>query len=208
MDLATMRTRCATRFRDPSNNVVTSSEWTSYINDAYDDVIAASPDWPFMEKFATSLVTVNANTKAVALPTNVYRVKSVVANVDRTVLRQIYPVDDSDNTTITGTPEWYYVAGNTLYVTPTPTTNTAYDIRYMVRPTALSSDGDVPVFPSEYHGILVEGALTRAYIDDGADNQAQLHLSIMTNKLDNMKTSLLTRPHSGAYGRIRDTWFD
>ena len=111
MDLTTLRTRCATRFRDAGFDVVASADWTGYLNDAYRDVLGAEPYWPFLD------------------------------------------------------------AGTT--------------------PADLAANGDSPTFDSRWHNILVEGALYRAYLDDGNAEQAGVHKTEFGTQLDDMRSALL-----------------
>lgn len=58
-------------------------------------------------------------------------------------------------------------------------------------PVDLVSGGDSPVFDSRWHNILVEGAIYRAYLDDGNDAQAQVHKAEFATQLADMKAALL-----------------
>lgn len=58
-------------------------------------------------------------------------------------------------------------------------------------PADLAAGSDSPTFDSRWHNILVEGALYRAYLDDGAADQANVHKTEFTTQLEEMKADLL-----------------
>lgn len=58
-------------------------------------------------------------------------------------------------------------------------------------PADLSAGSDTPTFDSRWHNILVEGALNRAYLDDGNAEQAALHAAEFGRQLAEMKDALL-----------------
>lgn len=55
----------------------------------------------------------------------------------------------------------------------------------------LAAGGDTPTFDSRWHNILVEGALYRAYLDDGAPDLAATHRTEFERQLTEMKADLL-----------------
>lgn len=59
--------------------------------------------------------------------------------------------------------EWTIVNG-VAYLGPTPASTANYDLLYKMKFTALSADADVPLLPSEYHYMLVFGALASGLI--------------------------------------------
>ena len=50
---------------------------------------------------------------------------------------------------------------------------------------------DSPTFDSRWHHILIEGAMYRAYLDDGNAEQAGLHKAAFDTMLDSMRAALL-----------------
>jgi hypothetical protein len=212
VDLTALQTRCSTRFRDPDNEVVSDAEWTGYLNDAYRDVQAASAFWPWMEAVVTSAVTVTAGNQYVALPTDVSRIQAIRNRTDDLAMRPIpgrtlHLETFPEGSTVTGTPTLYRVAAKRLYVYPTPTADTVFDLEYPVAVADLSAGADEPAFPEQYHHALVEGALSRAYVDDGAPEQAAGHLAAFDGILGRMLTDLLGAPRADHYPAIVDDWY-
>lgn len=210
MDAATLTTRCATRFRDPNNNIVTAVQWLEYVNETYADVIGASPHWPFLENSANETLTVNAGSRSVALPPGVSRVTAVRNATDDVVMT---PVDGRTThmhafpeQTETGVPQFYRVYGQDLEVYPLPEANTALQVEYPAAP-ALLTTGE-PVFAEQYHHILVEGALALAYTDDGAPEQSAAHSGRFDTILFRMKNDYLGAGRHDSLPTIVDTWWN
>lgn len=62
---------------------------------------------------------------------------------------------------LTGTPEWYWVEGTTIYGYPFGGT---IAVRYIKRVDPMTGT-DTPVFDEEYHNLIVDRAMIKAYID-------------------------------------------
>lgn len=209
--LALLRTRCKTRTRDTNNAIWSDAEWTSYINDAYDDAIGDSPWWPFLKAKNTAF-SYTAQAASMPLPTaDVYRVNSVMNLTDRYPLAPLsgaasavdaYPYAD----TAFGNPIHYRIYNQTLEVYPRPLVTITLQLEYMVTPVDLSGDSDVPIFPAQYHqGILVAGAMARAYEDDGNSAMAETHWKKYNETVEDMKTDLLSTQTEN-YPIIQDVW--
>lgn len=207
-----MQARCATRFRDVGAAVVSPTEWLAYLNDAYTDVVAASPFWPFLETRNTSAVTVLANTRSIALPTNVTRVTAARNTRDNVKLEQLdgkaqHLLWDPTQAQ-TGIPVLYRVLGTKFELYPMPSADTIIELEYPLPPALLVSAGDIPVFPSQYHRALVEGALCLAYADDGAVDQTQLHQARFDAILSRMMNDLLGADRHERAAGIADDWWE
>ncbi len=209
MNLTALQTRCASRYRDTTNRVVTAAEWTEYLNDAYMDVVGADPAWPFLEGQTTSL-TVAAGAGTVALPTDVWRVTSVYNATDawplvpipgRSEYRHWFP----DPTANLGSPAYYRLRGSTLEVYPYAQAATTLHADIATPPVSLSAAGDEPVFPEQYHRILVLGALSKAYEDDLDDRWAASYQARYERMLQDMKADLLS-PRTEGYPTVIDTF--
>lgn len=210
MNLTTLQARCATRFQDPNFAVVTNAQWLSYLNDAYRDVINANPWWPFLEIQHDQSLVFTAGTRTMPLPVNVSRVLSVynltaqfkcssIEGHTQHVLR--YP-----DQTETGPIQRYRIVGADMQVWPLPDQTTTLTVDYWQAPADLAAGVDVPAFPAQWHNALVEGALARAYIDDGALAQAAAYQKQFDTTVERMVATEL----SGQQDRnpeIVDDWF-
>lgn len=200
--------RCEVRFGDPSNNVVAEAEWLAYLNDAYLDVVAADPLWPFLEGQTTNL-TVTAGAGTVALPSDVWRVTSVYNATDKWPLTPIpgrseYRHWFPDPASNLGTPQWYRLRGATLEVYPWAAAATTLHADIAAPPAEITTSTE-PVFPEQYHRILIHGALIKAYEDDGNLALAATHQARYERLLAAMRTDLLG-PRTEGYPEVVDTW--
>lgn len=210
MNLTALQARCALRYRDTGNRLVTTADWTEYLNDAYTEVLGAEPNWPFLQG-QTSGLTVNAGTGTVALPTDVWRVTGIFNATDKWPLaplpgqidyREWFP----DPAGSLGTPEFYRLRGSTLEVYPWPAVDTSLTVDTIVPPALLSAGGDVPVFPSQYHRLLVYGALARVYEDDRETGPSGTNQGRFAQMLQQMRNDLLG-PRTEGFAPVLDTFF-
>lgn len=137
-----MLDRCASRYQDDNRDKYTDADWLAYLNDAYRDVISASPLWPFV-KFTTATLAIASETRGVALPANCFRVTSVYNNEDQYPMRAIeggtqhirrYP-----DQTLDGIPSRYRIFNNQLQVWPLPDGPRTFTVDYIVAPDDLGS---------------------------------------------------------------------
>lgn len=200
--------RCEARFGDSSNQVYSADEWLAYVNDTYMDVVAAA-DWPFLEGRTTGL-TVTAGTGEVSLPTDVFRVTSVYNATDglplapipgRAEFRRYFPEPENG----LGMPLYYRLRSNTLEVYPHASAETSLTVDTVVPPAALATDAE-PVFPEQYHRLLVLGALAKAHDDDENPAQADRYQARYERLLADMKTDLLS-PRTEAYPEVVDSFY-
>lgn len=211
MQLSDIRTRCKDRWRDPTNAILTDANWTAYINDAYSDVKAASPFWPWAQASSSS-ITIAQGVRSGALPTDVLGVTAVYNVTDQTAME---PVEGSDrpyriwpDQVEQGVAGAYRLRGSVLEVYPLPDKTTTLKIEYQSVPADLAADADVPVFPSQFHRMLVAGALVRAYEDDGASAAT---IKQYQDSFDALLDALRTYVFSGTTSRypgIVDTFYD
>lgn len=209
MILSALQARCTDRFRDPNHDILSNAQWLDYLNDAYQDVQAATPFWPWLATSDATL-TVLANARTTALPVNVYRITALLNDTDDIRMRPFEGTSEHYNQYPTdadaGPPTQYRVLGTTLYVYPKPTVVTALRVEYTKSAAELASAGDLPAFPVEFHRILVEGALGRAYTDDANAQQAALHDAAFAALLESLKTAML-QPQQERYPQIVDDFF-
>lgn len=205
---AQIRTRCAVRFQDASNVIITDATWKDYVNARYRAVGASSPYWPWKEAQSTALA-VTAGSRGPTLPTDGWRVLAVYNNTEGVVIRPMDGVAlhfssfaDSDS----GTPQFYRVRNNVLELWPKSDIARTLHVTYLAPLTALSADGDLPIFPSDYHDLLVEGALADAYYDDGQPEQGMLHEQHFQHILEGLKADLLAERHEGYYRPVDNFW--
>lgn len=206
MDLVALRTRVETRAQDAGNRVFSEAEIDGYINDAYMDVVAARFDWPFMETRRTQ-VTVSAGATSVALPADVWHVAAVFNATDgvamspidgRNQARHLYPDPGA------GAPILYRVLGANLEVYPAPTVATTIELDAFAPPAELTATAE-PAFPRQHHRILVSGALSFLYEDDGNMEAAAGHRARFEQGIQRLAQDLFA-PRQEGYPGITDTF--
>lgn len=211
MNLTALRDRCEQRFRDPTNSIVTEAQWALYLNEAYRDIIGASPFWPFKEVVSTGTLTVDAGTAYVDLPADTERVFSVRNATDDIPLSQVdgrtAHVIEWPNGDETGVPTHYRIYAGRIYVFPMPTADTVLDVEYPAPPADLSAGSDEPDFPENHHSLLIEGALKRAHEDDGDFARADRCKLAFDEGLAAMKVDLLAPPRQDHYPTIGDDFW-
>lgn len=205
-------TRCKTRFKDSGNAIVADAEWLNYLNDTYDEINGASPWWPWFELQNTA-VTYAGGVNTATLPTDGWRVSAVWNDTDnyalapsdnRSAYRSQFPTGSEDQ----GTPGMYRLRNRTLEIWPYPDHAITLVVDYFGPPAALVATGtDVePVWPRWFTNALVEGALGRAYMDDGNMEWATGHREIMKGIVENMARDVLS-PRTETYSQINDDWY-
>jgi hypothetical protein len=203
-----IRDAAAGRFSDSAFVIYTSAEWLEYVNDRYNEVWGASPDWPFKRQHLTPTVTVNTRASS-ALASGTWKVESVLDATNDNRLRVMYsssdlaridPAEDS-----TGVPSLYRLYGNTIEVWPMPQATVTLHVDALIQATDLAA-GDTPSFPSQYHRMLVDGALAMAYADDGNQAMAKLYEDKFVKKLEQMKSDLLGHQEEGSHVVQDDYW--
>jgi hypothetical protein len=199
--------RCATRFHDSTNMLVSTNTWVDYLLDTNADVVNASPWWPFHDVEATLVYDAGAANED--LPADTLRVDAVFNDTDNIVLRQIlgdvevlemFP-DPANNL---GTPTYYRIYANKIELHPRPSVATTLRL-FTVKGTTTLTGSDEPPFPEQFHSILIPGALARAYEDDDNPEAAALHWSRFMEGLEQMKNTLLV-PQTESYPSIEDRW--
>lgn len=215
--LLQLRTRCKVRVRDTNNDIWSDSDWDAYLNDAYTDVVSESGIWPFLKQVNRAVVY-PAQAASMLLPTDsavpgasdVYRVTEVLNMNDRYPLAPLYgataagaayPYADISF----GNPLHYMIYGDTIELYPRPLVTTTLSIRYSSPPPPLVATTDVPVFPSQYHSILVYGAMKYAYQDDGNLQGAEACQKDYDDTLEDIKSDLLST-QTESYPVIQDVW--
>lgn len=200
-----LRTYAALRFRDTNNTVVTDAGWKLYVNTAYGDVLQALPFFPWNE-FATTL-TYSASTRSQSLPTDAWQVLSVFNATDiwpmvelegREQYLNLYPLQ-----TEIGSPIHYRIFNNAIQIYPLPQGSTALTVEYAAMPADMVNDADVPIIPTQWHDLLVIGAIAKAYRDDGNDEQASAYETEFQSMLGTLKVNL-SQPRNPRYYEMTD----
>jgi hypothetical protein len=206
--LSDLRNIVASRFQDNNLQVFSAAYYDSVLNDAYADIIGRDPNWPFLE--LRIIVNVGAQAVATPLPANTFRVLAVFDSTNRRALTP-YPghdirADYPELDTVFSPPEHFRLFGSNIELLPRPAAAVALFVEYYASPAALGA-ADVPLIPAQYHRVMVAGALSMAYEDDGNLQQAAVHQKRFEDGIQAMKNDLLSN-RTGTYPGIRDTWYE
>jgi hypothetical protein len=128
---------------------------------------------------ATYTTTTVVGTQEYSYPTNTISIKRVTYDG-----KKIQPInlreDDAltlgnSASTATGTPAFYYVWDDTIYLRPIPDDDLTLKIYSYNEPSEVTSASTIEV-PTQFHMDLVEYILSRMYAKDGNIQMAQYHL--------------------------------
>lgn len=203
-------TRCETRFRDLSHEVISAAEWLAYLNDAYSEVNARFREWPW--NFASVTVATAAGTRTYTLATTEGQTVRSVFNTTNDYplsplegignFRKDYPDDTTQEAPIA-----YRMKGSQLELWPTPDSVYSIVVEYEGSPADLATSNSDPLWPDRYRRALVELALSRAYQDDGNMEWANQHRQDGNAIVDGMVNDLLSGTRHETFPRVPDDWF-
>ena len=189
MNLGTIRAEVQARGYD----YLSTARCTTLINMAQNEILSYMP-WPFME------TSVGPSASPLTI-SNLDQILSVVA-VDGNVKRELSQQDrrfilnlDPDLTQ-TGAPMAYWLEGNVVTVWPSSTTDNV-TVRYIPVPTDLASDSDTPAIPTQFHDLIVLGAVFQAQMDNDDMQGAQFTRSVWQNRIDGMVQRVMGRNLAG-----------
>lgn len=206
MQFSALRTFAATRFRDTGLVIVDDAAWKNYVNDAYQDMLSRCTWFPWNE--AKSTLSYTPSLREQALPLDAWQVLAVWDSTNfmplvplegRIQVYQLYPQQ-----TEIGLAQHYRIFNNKLQLYPLPQATTAIVVEYVQRPADLVADGDLPVFPSIYHGAIVAGAVSLAYRDDGNLQMAGAFQSEYEDEVKRFTTDMMQPRNERYYQPVDD----
>lgn len=137
-----LATQAAARFKDPNNRVISASQWISYLNQCYKKANTSSPLLPWNVS-AEETVSVTANTRAGALPSNVFQVNWVYDVTNDRVLRDVQAVGEQWRSLLrsdtSDTPDFYRVRNGNIELYPMPTVAISLRAECIEYPAELSA---------------------------------------------------------------------
>jgi hypothetical protein len=140
---------------EDGEGVVRAERW---LNQAYREICGLHA-WPFLEDFAQGAAPLS-------IPT-LRRIRYVRLtdqpwyHLNFSTEEEL--IEDGNDLTTAGTPEYYYVtAGNIVRVQPAGAVS--IDVGFIKRVQPMTGT-DVPIFDEEYHDLIVDRAMIKAYND-------------------------------------------
>ena len=170
-----------------------------FLNSAYQE-LAVLENWPQLYGTASG-----------AAPLTVADLRTVLSVFDTAQgTRKIEYADERDlrdsygDVSVTGSPHHYWVDNGVIRTYPVGGT---LSVRYVKTPAELDDDADEPVFPEQYHEIVVLGALRRAYQDSDNFEAAEAIRQEWAFQLEIMRGSLLDTSGDGVdWVRLVTEW--
>lgn len=126
--------------------------------------LSARFDWPWLA--ATTTLSVVAGTQEYTLPTDLRKALALTRTDKPQVLREVSPwevLGKHGGDIPSGTPTAFYVHGRSLFLDKVPTESATYSWLYFTAPTTLDNDTDEPAFHEEFHLILADYAVAKAW---------------------------------------------
>lgn len=204
MNFTELVDRTEGRFRDESNRIYTAAEYGKFVNEAYREAATDSALFPPWQAVTTVSLT---STGVVALPTDTLFVIAVYDTTNDRPLSQLHGqkfrhtfVNDEE-----GPPEYYRQRGTSIQVYP-PGEAATLRVEYQGGFTELVSTGE-PLFPEQFHDLIVEGALALACQDDGDTEGSDRHYAKFQKRLNDMKNALLPFAEGGEYVALVDDFW-
>jgi hypothetical protein len=173
MNLGQIRSRVRSVVRDTAGVFITDPEITEWANEALLDLVARLR---LLQDQAAGVTAGNT----IALPADLLEVSGLrlgAAGDDVAFVDTDTWFDYSD---AGGTPPVTLgrVFGGTLELYPTPTTGTAYSLRYVVKPAVLTADSDTPEIPEELHVRLANYARAHAKYKAAELNEGNTYMAL------------------------------
>lgn len=172
-----------------------TSRIENWLNDGLRYVVrhTALPDY----ETSASLVSV-AGTATIALPSDF----GVALKLQDTAIYDVLERTTRDeflqyNTSVRGRPFKYALYGSNIQLYPTPNAVYSYTLLYRKVPVAMSADADTPAFPSEYHHLLIDYALHRAWRAHEDEKRADYYWQEFRRELNEVKWDLEHRNEDG-----------
>lgn len=181
------------------------SQKRTLINEAYLDIVTREP-WPFLEKIVS--ITLPDNTTQVTnqafsgSPTDVGAVLSFIDTTNdivfvperSDVVEKSYKINE-----ITGNAQFYYFVGDELFVFPATSGSVAARLYYTQTPTVAdettaTDSNDIWLIPSRHHGVILLGALAKAYLVND-DPQAATFNNLFESRYQQMRNDLWLRQY-------------
>lgn len=200
------------QFGDDSGIQITATDILRWINQAGID-IARKTGCVLDHKETTSV----ANDGSYSLPDDCINVRRVTYS-DEVLLQTTMEVADQDWTTrdkspqVSGTPQYFYIWNNILYVYPVPSTSSTgiLDIWYARIPAAVTdATAQTLEIPAKFHEMIVRYCLSRAKELNDEYDVAKLVMNDYNDMVLDAKDEV-NRPGSRSYSAVRllpgDDW--
>lgn len=173
--LGDIRDELNTLLDDTTENFYTDTERDAFINSAYFELYARAVmlNDGVGSEVSTSSLTVTADTKTIALPSDFYRLVSIYYEDSNSTYKWdvISPVNQHRKRSEISRGSkalCCYLRGTNLVVVPTPNWSGTVEIEYVPEPTEMSADSDEPTgIPKTHRSLIAYKAFLRLKEKEG-----------------------------------------
>lgn len=162
-----------------------------WINEAYLEDICSDQPWDFLRTSASGVT-----------PLTIADVDTIISVRDTTRKEQLrvsemgWLEDTFGDLTRPNRPEYVYFTSSTTLASYPVDTGSTIQVRYFKVPAELDADADEPLFGARWHGLIIDFAIVRAYVDTDNFEAAQFIEARAQKRLDRMRSSEMSRsPH-------------
>lgn len=144
-------------------------------------------DWPWLA--ASTTLSVTTGTTSYTLPTDLRKTASLTRTDKRQRLVEVSPweiLGKWGGDLPTGTPTSYFVHGRTMHLDRVPSEDITYTWLYYTTPTMLDNDTDEPEFASEFHLMLADFAIAKAWQREEDFEKAQDAMDSFNSAIEEM----------------------
>jgi hypothetical protein len=191
------------QFGDESGVQITDSDITNWVNQAQMEIVNKNPMIQ-----ATAVTTAVSGTQTYAVPPDMVQIESVMFNgniLAPTNFEDMRSQLGSDNGT-PGTPGWWYVWANLIYLWPIPNTAQAIAVNYSKYPTRVSSPADKLGVPDRYFDRVCEFVMSKAYELDEDWNGYRVNAQKFEDKLQEVNNA--DKNMIGAFPVATDPYYE
>jgi hypothetical protein len=180
-------------------NISINSKITTWLNMVIID-LASKYVFGTLHKYDSK--TTQLGVADIILADDFYWLKTIAIPIQ---FRKLYPEDEQrisegypQYRTLQGTITHYYINGNKLGLWQVPSGNFSVDYSYQRRPVKLISTEDICDLPPEWHTLVIQKAITKAYSQEGNDSGFAKSLQLEARLFKELQIS--------AYRRLDETF--
>lgn len=149
------------QFGDESGVQVTVADITRWTNQAQMEIVNKNP---MIQATATDVTVINQ--QKYSIPPDLIQLESVFVDgrlLEPTNFEGIRAVLGTENSNVTGTPMYWYIWANQIYLWPIPSEAKTIEVNYSKTPVSVSSTADTLGVPDRYFDRVCEYVMSKAY---------------------------------------------
>lgn len=196
MLVSDVATRVKRQFGDEAGAQITDADIIRWCNDAQIEIATQNK---LLQTVASSNTVVG--TQSYATPATMLALRGVRYDKLRLTPLSMDDIDNviQDSTQDSGTPQYYWMIGEDVYLWPKPDSVKSLTIYYTAKPTTLTATGDTISLPPQFDNRIVEYCIAQAAeLDDDLDHY-QLKMAQFQQGIDASKGNIEQNESDDAY---------